>query len=253
MFYVEQIRIRNGLVISGLIVVGVILFTAAFTALCRKCATADASNLTLTLSVIGWAASLGAAIFASVFGGSLSYENDDHLPLAWTKPINRTAQALGIMALDLVAVAAVFVLLYAAAWVMTWLISGRAVPIAFDADNLIKTARFAAFPLAWFGLTQALTSGFRGGRCGMIIGPMWPVAEGLFALTLLRLSAPWSTILKVLNLANPINYVPFWQIDEQVVHKYAFGYGPALDLIALALIACAGIAVATIRWRWVED
>lgn len=253
MFYVEQLRIRNGILISTVGLVGVIALTAAFTAICRTCASADASNTTLTLSVIGWSASLGAAIFASVMGGSLSYENDDHLPLAWTKPIGRTAQAIGIMALDLAAVVAVFALLYGAAWVMTWLISGRAVPLDLDANSLIKTARFAAFPLAWFGLTQALTAGFRGGRCGMIIGPMWPVLEGLFGLTLLRLSAPWSTILAVLNLANPINYVPFWQIDEQVVHKYAFGYGPALDLLALALIACAGIAVATIRWRWVED
>lgn len=253
MFYVEQLRIRNGLVISAIIVAGTIILTAGFTSLCRHCATADASNLTLTLSVIGWTASLGAAIFASVMGGSLSYENDDHLPLAWTKPIGRTAQALGIMALDLAAVLAVFVLLFGAAWVMTWLISGRAVPLGLDANNLIKTARFAAFPLAWFGLTQALTAGFRGGRCGMIIGPMWPVLEGLFGLTLLPLSAPWSKILAVLNLANPINYVPFWQVDEQVLHRYPFGYGPVIDSIALALIACAGIAVATIRWQRVED
>ncbi|MBV8365873.1 MAG: hypothetical protein JO194_05185 [Candidatus Eremiobacteraeota bacterium] len=251
MFFVELLRIRTGLAWS-LVGCALVIIGTAIAALACRCTSVDTSDAPLVLSEVAWAAALGGAIFASVFGGSLSYENDDHLPLTWTKPIGRTAQALGIMALDALAVVVVFVLLFAAGWVVASILGTHAIPWTSDGRSWLTYVRALAFPLAWFGLTQALTAGYQGGKCGVIIGPMWPVLEGLFALTLLPLSAPLLTTLKILNLANPINYFPFWTMDERFNVRYAFGYGISIDIIALALIAFVGIGVAAARWRRVE-
>lgn len=253
MFYVELLRIRIGLMWSAVACVLAVAGTAIAAAVC-KCTAADTSNVALTLSEIAWTAALGGAIFASVFGGSLSYENNDHLPLTWTRPIGRTAQALGTMAFDSLAIVVVFALICAAGWAVASMLGGHVVPLTFDTPGWLALVRALAFPLAWFGLTQGLTSGYRGGRCGAIIGPMWPVLEGLFALTLLPLAAPLATTLRILNVANPINYFPFWESDERFHEhvRYAFGYGVTMDIVALALIALVGVAVAAARWRRVE-
>ncbi len=251
MFYVELLRIRIGLAWSAAACVLGVVGTAVAALVC-KC-TVDSSNAALVLSEVSWAAALGGAIFASVYGGSLSYENDDHLPITWTKPIGRTAQALGTMARDALAIVAVFILICVAGWAIASLLGGHPIPLAFDTQSWLILARALAFPLAWFGLTQALTAGYRGGRCGAIIGPMWPALEGLFALTLLPLAAPLLAALRVLNLANPINYFPFWEMDDRFGHlRYVFGFGVAVDIVCLALIAILGAVIAAGRWRRME-
>jgi hypothetical protein len=41
-------------------------------------------------------------------------------------------------------------------------------------------------------------------------------------------------------------------MDERFEHRYAFGFGVTMDIVALALIAFLGVAVAAARWRRVE-
>jgi hypothetical protein len=252
MFYVELLRIRIGLAWAAAACALAVVGSAVAAVVC-KCTGVDTSNTAVVLSEVTWAAALGGAIFASVYGGSLSYENDDHLPITWTKPIGRTAQALGTMALDALAIVAVVTLICTAGWTIASLLGGHWIPFTFDTQSSLILARAFAFPLAWFGLTQALTAGYRGGRCGAIIGPMWPALEGLFALTLLPLTAPLLATLRVLNLANPINYFPFWEMDDRFSHhRYAFGFGVSIDIVCLALIAMLGATIAAARWRRLE-
>ncbi|HME80599.1 MAG TPA: hypothetical protein VKF82_00835 [Candidatus Eremiobacteraceae bacterium] len=255
MFYVELLRVRNGLIVAvagliALVLVGWIGFAAA----CPECRRLNAADPATVLAVIGYSAAILAAIFGSVFGASLSIENDGHLPLTWTKPISRGAQAIGILTIDITAALAVFVLSCAAGWLFVSLVGERPLPVhaSFDTVALLKLARFAAFPVAMFGLTQALTAGIKGSWQGAVTGPLWPVCQGLFAIGLLPLTPPLHKLWQIVNIPNPIAYFPFWEFDEHIFHVYPFGYGVAIDALALAAIAFVGVTIATLRWRRLE-
>jgi hypothetical protein len=258
MFYVEQLRVRNGLIWVGVGLGAILLVTLALAAGCpllvgpRGCEAIDISNTQAVLAIIGYAAAITAAIFASIFGSSLAIENDGHLEIAWTRPISRTRNALGKLLIDVAAIVTVFVLCYATGWLVVGLLGDHPFNLAYDGASLLKVARFLAFPLAWFGLTQALTAGIKGGWFGAIVGPLWPVCQGLFAVGLLPLSAPWHRIWQIANIPNPIAYFPFWVFDENVFHVYQFGYGVVIDAIALVAIAIIGITLATLRWQRLE-
>jgi hypothetical protein len=257
MFYVEQLRVRNGLFFTGLGLAVVLLVTAALAVGCPtlfgpgQCQGIDTSNTQAVLAIIGYSAALAAAIFASIFGSSLAIENDGHLEIAWTRPISRTRHALAKLLIDIGAIVAVFALVYASGWLVVALLGDHPVRVSFDGQSLLKLARFLAFPLAWFGLTQALTAGIKGSWFGAIVGPLWPVCQALFAVGLLPLPAPWHKVWQIANIPNPIAYFPFWTFDE-TFHVYQFGYGVVLDILALAAIATIGITLATLRWRRLE-
>jgi hypothetical protein len=257
MFYVEQLRVRNGLLFTGLGLAVVLLVTAALAVGCpsifgpSECQGFSTSNTQAVVAIIGYSAGLAAAIFASIFGSSLAIENDGHLEIAWTRPISRTRHALGKLLIDIGAIVAVFALVYATGWLVAALLGDHPVSVSLDGQSLLKLARFLAFPLAWFGMTQALTAGIKGSWYGAIVGPLWPVCQGLFAIGLLPLSAAWHKVWQIANIPNPIAYFPFWAFDE-TFHVYAFGYGVVIDALALAAIACTGVIVATLRWRRLE-
>jgi len=258
MFYVEQLRVRNGLMWAGVGLGAILLVTLALAAGCpslvgpRGCEHIDISNAQAVLAIIGYSAAIAAAIFASIFGSSLAIENDGHLEIAWTRPISRTRNALGKLFIDVAAIVAVFALVYATGWLVAALLGGHLPKASYDGASLLKVARFLAFPLAWFGMTQALTAGIKGSWYGAIVGPLWPVCQGLFAVGLLPLPAAWHKVWQIANIPNPIAYFPFWIFDENVFHVYQFGYGVAIDALALAAIACTGVIVATLRWRRLE-
>jgi hypothetical protein len=257
MFYVEQLRVRNGLLFTGLGLAVVLLVTAALAVGCPsafgpgQCKGIDTSNTQVVLAIIGYAAALAAAIFGSIFGSSLAIENDGHLEIVWTRPISRTSNALGKLLIDVGAIITVFAACYATGWLVVGLLGDHPFNVSFDGQAMLKLARFLAFPLAWFGLTQALTAGIKGSWFGAIVGPLWPVCQALFAVGLLPLSAPWHKVWQIANIPNPIAYFPFWAFDE-TFHVYEFGYGLVLDVIALAAIATIGITLATLRWRRLE-
>jgi hypothetical protein len=257
MFYVEQLRVRNGLLFTGLGLATVLLVTSVLAVGCpslfgpAECHGFSTSNGPVVLAIVGYAAALAAAIFASIFGSSLAIENDGHLEIVWTRPISRMRNALGKLLIDVAAIVAVFVLCYATGWLVAALLGDHPLNVTFDSQSMLKLARFLAFPLAWFGLTQALTAGIKGSWFGAIVGPLWPVCQGLFAVGLLPLPATWHKVWQIANIPNPIAYFPFWAFDE-TFHVYEFGYGVVLDDLALAAIATIGISLATLRWRRLE-
>jgi hypothetical protein len=258
MFYVEQLRVRNGLLATVLGLAAVLIVSLALSLGCPslfgpgQCQGFSTGNAQAVLAIIGYSAAIAAAIFASIFGSSLAIENDGHLEIVWTRPISRTRNALGKLLIDVAAIVTVFALCYATGWLVVALLGDHPLNVAFDGQSMLKLARFLAFPLAWFGLTQALTAGIKGSWFGAIVGPLWPVCQGLFAVGLLPLSATWHKIWQIANIPNPIAYFPFWTFDENVFHVYQFGYGVALDVFALAAIATIGISLATLRWRRLE-
>jgi len=253
MFYVEILRARTTLLwtLLGLIVLFVILL--GLLALWPTHMQVAVRNDALSFQVVGWVAALVTAIVASILGSSLAVENCEHLELAWTKPISRTAYAAGLFLVDLACLAVIFVVTFGLAYVGVSLVVGGAIHVPLDADTAWKMARFSLFPVAWFGLGQALTSGSSGAWAGSITGIMWPVFELLSVLAARPLGAVWHTVLSIANLANPIGYFPFWEFDDKSsALREFFGYGLTIDTLALAAIAILGVIVAMARWRRLE-
>jgi hypothetical protein len=260
MFYVETLRARITLFwslvalgVMSTVALGLLVFLPAQM---RVASHSDA----LCFVIVGWIAALLTAIVGSILGSSLAVENCEHLELAWTKPISRTAYAAGLFLVDLICLAIVFVTTFVLAYVMVSLYVGGPIHIPLDQDTAWKMARFMLFPVAWFGLGQALTSGSSGKIAGLVTGLMWPAFEFLSVLAAPRtvhavqpLGSVWHTILSVLNLANPIGYFPFWEFDDRSsALREAFGYGLTIDTLALAAIAVLGVAIAMARWRRLE-
>lgn len=253
MFYTEILRARNTLQYSllGLVLLGGAIVLAGLLFPSMRFSPHEAATAVL---VVGWSAALVTAIIASILGGSLAAVNCGHLELALTKPISRTKHVAGIFAVDLICLTLIFALVFGAAYLVASFLCGTFLAVSLDGANLLRLARFFAFPMAWFGLAQALTAGIRGQWAGSMIGISWPVTEALSILVAIPLLAPWRTIVSILNLPNPIAYFPFWSFDEAVKAglRPQFGYGVANDAFALAAIAVVGLIVAAAQWRRVE-
>ena len=260
MFYVETLRVRITLLWSFVALAAMCAVALGLLVLWPAQMRVVSHNDALCFVIVGWFAALITAIVGSILGSSLAVENCDHLELAWTKPIARTWYAAGLFLVDVLCMAIVFIAAFGLAYVTVSLYVGSAFPIPFDQDTAWKMARFMLFPVAWFGLGQALTSGSSGKVAGLVTGIMWPVFEFLSVLAAPRtvhavqpLGSVWHTILSVLNLANPIGYFPFWEFDDRSsALREAFGYGLTTDTLALAAIAVLGVVIAMARWRRLE-
>lgn len=252
MFYVEMLRVRNTLLWTfgglGLMCTVALALLALWPEQMHVKAHTDAAAF-----VVGWIAALISAVVASVLGSSLATENCEHLEIAWTKPISRTAYAAGLFLIDLTCLGIIFVVTMAVAYSVASLYVGSPIHVTLDASNGWRFARLAMFPVAWFALGQALTSGIKGAFAGAVVGLSWPAAELLSVLATRPFGSVWHSILSFVNLANPIGYFPFWEIDEKSsALREFFGYGLTTDTLALAAIAILGVVIAMARWRRLE-
>jgi hypothetical protein len=187
-----------------------------------------------------------ASIFATILGCSLAKENDGHLPVAWTKPVSRSAHATVKMIVDVAAIAALFAIVGIAAYAYLSA-TGMARFIAVQPDTWLQLLRFAMAPLAFYGLVQCLTASV-GQRAGTVIGLTW---VALFALSILGSSPfpdPYHSIFAFINHANPVAYIAVEINDAGSVITANLG-AATLDL---ALIAAFGIAGAIYQWQRLE-
>ena len=187
MFYTEMLRARNALqyTVLGLVllslaaVIGAALFPA------MRFSPNDAA---LAVLIVGWVAAIVTAIVASILGSSLAAENCGHLEIALTKPISRSKYAAGIFAVDLICLTIIFALIFGAAYCVASFLCGTLLNVPLDQTSLLRMARFFAFPMAWFGLGQALTASLRAQWAGGMIGMSWPTTEALSVLVALPLA-----------------------------------------------------------------
>jgi hypothetical protein len=253
MFYVEMMRTRITLLWTFATLGVLSAISLGLLALWPTRMHVTSHTDAMCFVVTGWIAAIVTAIVASVLGSSLAVENCEHLEVAWCKPISRTGYAAGLFLVDLACLAIIFVVTFVLAYGMVSLYVGGPFHIPFDQDTAWKTARFTLFPIAWFALSQALTSGIRGAWAGAMAGIMWPVLELLSVLATRPFGSVWHTILSIVNLVNPIGYFPFWEFDDKSsALREAFGYGLTIDTLALAAIAIVGIVIAMARWRRLE-
>jgi len=254
MFYVEMMRARNALVVSAAILVVLAGIALAMLAIWPDHLRVTSYNEQGAFELIGWLAALLTAIVATFFAISLAAENNEHLEIAWTKPISRTMYAAGIFVVDVASLAVIFCVAAGLAYGVVSAYVGGPVHLTFDGANTWRVARFALFPVAWFGVGQAMTSGVRGAWAAAVAGLSWPVAELMSVLAVRPFNATWHTIFSILNLPNPIGYFPFWEFDDsgQSALREFFGYGMTIDTLALAALAVLGVVIALARWRRLE-
>jgi len=205
--------------------------------------------------IVLWAAALVCAITGSILGSSLARERS-HLDLVWTKPTSRTRYAGGVLLVDVGYLLITFAGALAFGYLIASVLEGRPVAVAVAQAIISKNLGFLLFPLAWFGLTQALSAGVASQMaCGWLTGISWPVAGGLSVVSTWKLAAPFHAVLSFLNLVNPIGYFPFWEVFDDVratPMRANFGYGLTIDTLALAALALVGVMVATALWRRLE-
>ena len=242
MFYVESLRVAR----SSLICAYWLLAALAINLFIWNSGHAKIDQPMHFSYVVVWAfAGIVTSIYASIIGCSLARENDGHLAVAWTKPFSRTAHGLAKIAVDLIAIAFVFVLTCAVVFVYLAAI-GVIRDLVVTPDTWSLLLRFSVAPVAFYGLGQALTSTLAR-QAGTVIGFTWVGLIALIVLSMVGLPAPFHAIVDVLDYANPLVYIAF-NIDK---NGAVITYGSA-GAVALALIAVIGNATAIYRWQRLE-
>ena len=264
MYYKEWLRVRRGLIVF--VIIAVVLLTLHFILLpwmdgpnshivvetnghsAAHAAHAQSHAADLTpLSLFFAIAGVVAAIFAGIYGGSLSEENDGHLALAWTKPVSRTRYALATMGVDLAFVGVIFAL--TVGFIVEMIRQhGGAHAMTVDRDAWFNLARFTLLAAAWYGLAQALTASMRQ-HSGTVRGVSVAIAAILLGLGAADLPPLWHALVKFLNFFNPLAYGAYSDAQSQPLYPFATW---ELNLAALAAIAILGVTIALLQWRRLE-
>lgn len=253
MWYKEWLRARRAIIImfitAGVLLVVHFLYHALTGTLAGEPASRTPNRESdVPLSLFFAFAGVVAAIFAGVFGGSLSDENDGHLALAWTKPVSRTDYALATIAVDLAFVAFVFVFtfgFFAANQIAHLGANGN---VVVDRDAWWNLARFTLLAVAWYGVAQALTASLKQ-HSGTVRGVSVAVAAIFLAFGAADLPQPWHALVQLINYVNPLAYASYQYPNPQPLYPFQT---VALDVTALIAIGVAGVVAALWQWRRLE-
>src|SRR5579872_2690566 len=250
MYYKEALRVGRALfyyaiIVGALTLIGALVHGGQIFVDTSSGSHNDAAKLAhvqLPFSILFVVPSIAAAIFGSIAGISLSTENDGHLEVAWTRPASRVRYALAIFGTDIVAIVAAFALGFAGCWIATAAHGGLRY-LVVDSDTGGELARYVLYPMAWFGLCEALTASVRS-RGGAFAGFVWLMLDQL------PLQPVWHAFFRFINYANPLRYA-----------SMAIGAGASDELANIALpvaltglsaIAIIGIVLALMQWRRLE-
>ncbi len=250
MYYVEMLRVRNGLRAMSIAFVGILLFIVMMT--WEEYRRFSAFNITphrVELEGIIAVCGFSAAIAATIWGTSLARENNGHLELTWTKPVSRLHYAAVVMAVDFLGILAAMGVTFLIFGVIPLAFYGKLAKLAAGPDLALFCALAVGFPLAWFGIAQALTASLRG-RGGLVAGLAWPVAIFLSAITQVELPQSLHRVFAAISVINPLTFFHV-QITTLGGHVEPSG-AIAGDVGALLFIATVGIAAALVQWQRLE-
>jgi hypothetical protein len=205
--------------------------------------------------LLSWAVTLGA-VAATIFGSSLARERDGHLEIACTRPISRLRYATRTMIVDVAGVAGVFLITVLAVYGTLSVLAGHPLRLQTGTESAWQLVRYCAAPLAWFGLTQAVTARLRCQTASMVAALAWPVAVIVAVLAIVPIAPGLHQVFSLINAFNPIAASTMIQIDIGTSSASATAVAAAsnVGLSALALLAFAvgGPLVAALQWRRVE-
>jgi hypothetical protein len=179
-------------------------------------------------------------IVATILGAPFAKENDGHLEIALTKPVDRTLLALRTMLLDCGGVLASFIvgIVFAAALHSIF----QSLRIQMTAQDVFSLAVGAVAPLAWYAMLAAITASMKRGY-GMAVGFAWPIGLAVIGLANIPGGAALRDALRA--IFGIVSYIdPF---------KYMNVSAPSYTaLVSLAVLALVYGTLAAIQWRRVE-
>jgi hypothetical protein len=191
-----------------------------------------------------------ALIVATMLGAPFARENDGHLEVALTKPIDRIGLALMTIGVDAagivasLAVGTLFGIGLHTIFFPPW--------ITFHVYDAIAIVFGVIAPLSWYAMLAAATSSMRRGY-GAILGIAWPVAAIVAGLSLVdpndnALAALIHTVFWTLSRIDPLVYM---HVNTEEMSMTA---DPTwLPRLAMLAILAAGYGVAAVaQWRRVE-
>lgn len=249
MVYVEWLRVRGTLKWTT-IVLGVLFVIAsvARVAIPTHHHLEGAHEMTFGYFIVFGA--VVALIVATILGAPFARENDGHLEVALTKPVDRSALALmtiGVDAAGIVAALAVGTLfgiglhtIFFPPW------------ITFHWVDAIAIVFGIVGPLAWYAMLAAATSSLRRGYSA-ILGIAWPVAAVVAGLSLVdpndnSLAALIHGTFWTISRIDPLVYMHFEASDMQMGTDTAW-----LSRLTMLAILAAGYGIAAVaQWRRVE-
>ena len=262
MRYVQTLRILNGLkwlaIVLGAIYVFIVVI-AASTGVLGHISKADDPNFEIPLPALFAIAGFFSGVVISRYGRTLSEENDESLPVAWTRPMSRTQSVLAMVGVDALGVLAMFALylILSAALIVTFQVSKY---VVFPSDWVAQFVRFIIEPFAVYGLVMAITASAKSaGRT--LLGWTWVAMIFLGVLAASpHIGNPWHAIFNVVNFINPLAYGSYSSTKGgETVHviggpgqSFIAGFTPAMDAAALAILFAVGLAAAILQWRRLE-
>jgi hypothetical protein len=241
MWYVPYLRVRHAVLVYVYIALG-ILFVAVALRFWPGTVHMDPrdmhGHIDLGMLIGGAAALVGG--FATVLGLNLAAENDGHLEVAWTKPVSREGYALGVFAVDIVAMAACVVFTAVCILVIVAVYGGLPIVEFGSAHDLESALLFCGAPLCIYGWIAALSASLKRNR-GAVAGIFWPV---MFALALLpRIpNPPLHALASAVDVFNPV--VVFSTSSHLAPPDATFAWGWA--------VAALMLTAAIVQWRRLE-
>jgi hypothetical protein len=158
-------------------------------------------GIRLPFEVVAPLAMIFAMAFATFAGLSLNRENETRA-LSWTKPLSRTAVGLRLMAVDLGALVAMFVL----ALVVALAVAATAhVTLSPSTELGSLLALSLGIVVMWYALTELLTAPLAR-PAGAVAGLLWVAALILLALDG-KIGGALAPVIALLNVANPLAYL----------------------------------------------
>lgn len=249
MTYVEWLRVR-GVLRSTAIVLGILFIVACVARIVVRGFEPMAHEMKFADYVLS--GSVLAMILATVLGAPFARENDGHLEVAFTKPVDRTGLALRTVGVDVAGIVA------ALAFGMVFSIAAHTVfyppYITFHFGDAVALVLGIMGPVAWYAMLAAATASLKRGY-GAILGVAWPIAGVVTGLGVLdghdnAMLALIHGTFGTLSLIDPLTYIhmPSFQVTNGTV----LDPGWLARLTMLAVLALGYSALAVIQWRRVE-
>jgi hypothetical protein len=261
MQYTQTLRILNGLKVLAIVfacLYAFVVIVSASTGFFGHTSHITDKSFSIPLPALFAFGALVTSIFASIYGRTLSAENEEHLPVVWTRPVSRVRTALsifGVNALGIVAAFALYMLL-AAIFIETFQVANY---VVVPKDAWVQLFRYLTEPFAFYALVMALTAST--GRAGRgIVGWCWLGVLAIGSLASLGLPNPWHRIFNVINFLNPLAYGSYHTTSgSETVNvmggpspTYVAGLTPGMDVAALLILFGAGLALGLAQWRRLE-
>lgn len=197
-----------------------------------------------------------ALIVATVLGAPFARENDGHLEISLTKPVDRTLLALQTIGVDVAGIVASLAIGVVFAICSSVLFD---IPsITFGNRDAFALAVGILAPIAWYAMLTAATTSMKRGY-GAVVGFAWPVAAIVVGLGLLpsegnALLAIIHSAARTLSYIDPVAYMNVGgdqrvTINGESAAVYSSRSAQVLMLAALSLLYSA---LAIFQWRRTE-